>query len=180
MESSSKIDRLKLMAEHGLNIPVFIENPHKNFGLSTFAVLKSTFMGCPKVSFYAKGNNQITEMEYNNLSSAFASSVALETKGWVVWISEVVPCVYSGTIWVDSRATGKMKWDEGSTRKTTFQNVETISSVRHKIIVRRVFNFLLQMHWKAVKIDFGWATTFCGERSERIVFFDFLPLESIS
>ena len=180
MESSSKIDRLKLMAEHGLNIPAFMENPNKTFGMGTFAALKSSFMGCPRVSFYAKGNNQVTEIEYNKLSSAFASSVALETKGWVVWISEVVPCDYGGTIWVDFRATGKMKWDDGSTHKITFQNVESIHSVRHKIIVRRVFNFLLEMHWKAVKVDFGWATTFCGERSERIVFFDFLSLKSIS
>lgn len=181
MESSSKIDRLKLMSKHGLNVPTFIENPSKTYKSNTFAVLKEVFTSCLGVSFYAKGNNQVTEIEFNKLSSAFASAVALEIKGWTTWISEIVPCIYTGTIWVDICATGKIKWDEdGSIHRLVFQNVESIHSVKQKIMVRRVFKFLLGVGWRAVKVDFGWAEGFCGELSEKIVFFDFLPLESIS
>ena len=182
MELEYRIDRMRLMSLHGLNVPDFVENVHTQYDQNSIAFLKNKF-GDSRVRYLSNvsGKDVETDMACSGVASAYTNCVSLERKGYTTWImSDDIFCEYEGTIWVDKRGVGKMKWLDDAYYKLTFQNVENILNTRHKIIVRRVFKFLLAMKWKAVKIDFGWAEDFCGELSERIVFLDFLSLDNIS
>jgi len=177
---NSRQDRHLLMLEHGLNVPAFVVNPSTVYKENTVTFLKEQFYGCPDLTFLAKKEDVVKEYDEEALRDAFQKSVVLEQSGYTVWIAEGVSCVYTGTIWARKDGSGKLKYRRGRRGRFEFTDSESIKNLREKIIVRRVAAFAKKAGFEAVSVDFGWAYTFVGELNERIIFFDFLPLENFS
>lgn len=180
-----RIERMQLMVLHGLNVPDYVENPSQQFDTHAIAVLTRRFEGVEQFRHLsnAPGEGVETDAIWKRLSTAHLACAEVERKGHTAWLMvDDICCEYEGTIRVDRRGVGKMKWTESFlVFKEEFQNFENIPNIRHKIIVRRVFKFLMENVWMdAVAMDFGWAKDFCGSLSERMVFFDFMPLKNIS
>jgi hypothetical protein len=179
-----RIERMQFMVMHGLNVPDYIENVHTKHDTSSIAVLKEKFGAVERVRFLsnAPGEGVETDVAGVSLVSAYLSCITVERKGHTTWImDDSICCIYEGTIRVDRKGAGMMKYDGQFKDKFKFQDFEAVPNIKHKIFIRRVFQFLKENVWmEAVAVDFGWAKDFCGSCSERIVFFDFIPLKDIA
>lgn len=178
---NSQQDRRLLMLKHGLNVPSYVVNPNTTYKEDTVTFLKEKFFDCPYLTFLAKKGDKVKEYDEEALRDAFQKSIVMEQNGYTVWIAEGVICLYTGTVWARKDGSGKFKYGGSSRRaRTNFTDSESITNIREKIIARRVVTFARKLKIEAVAVDFGWAFTFVGELNERIIFFDYLPLEDFS
>ena len=182
---NSRIERWLLMLSHGLNIPDYVENPCRKHRTDTASFLKETFYGYPYVIFLAddkKGKS--LEFDRTSLNDAFARATFCESKEGGkydrVWIAEGVECEYTGSVWVYKNLSGKIRYMGNKSDRYEFGYVESIKDLRDRIIVRRVNEFLQKSSFSGVQVDFGWAKYFTGKLNEKIIFFDFEPLENSS
>lgn len=178
-----RIERMQLMVQCGLNVPDYVENVYTQYDQGSVAFLREKF-GDSRVRYLsnAPGKDVVTEMVYNWADRAYDSCVAIEPHGHTTWImDDDICCEYEGTVRVNKRGSGMIKYDGMFKGKFRFQDFEVIPEIRHKIIVRRVYKFLKENAWmSAIIMDFGWAKEFCGSQNEKIVFFDFMPLLDFS
>jgi hypothetical protein len=180
MKLEYRVERMKLMVLHELNVPDYVENIYTQYGKNAGAFLTGRFKDVSRVRFLSNvpGEDVETDISFMNMSSA-CGSCSVERDGHTTWLMcDDILCEYEGTIWLNRRGAGKLKYKGMFEDRVVFQDFESLTSTRHKIIVRRVFKFLMENSWmNAIAMDFGWAREFCGSKSERIIFFDFLPIE---
>lgn len=180
VEPFSRMDRLLFLYECGLNIPDYVENPYKKHRSSTRMFLKEVFRDCFYITLLAKRADQITELEGQTINSVLLSTSVLESDNFDVWLLEGIECEWSGSIWIYEDGSGCIKAKGSKSFSRKFTHYESTTDVVEKSILRRVYSFMKEAGYFGVHIDYGWAKTFGGKLNEKIVFFDFLPLEKSS
>lgn len=178
----TRIKRWLLMLEKGLNIPDYVENPCRKNKNNTVSFLKEVFHGYPFVMVLSE--KAASEIIHDRTTIGNAITIAAfledEEQDYRVWVAEGVDCEYTGSVWVYQDGSGKLRYAGIKSAKYNFSNVETIRDLKDRIIVRRVHEFVKSTEFGGVQMDFGWAKHFIGKTNERIVFFDFSPLEKSS
>jgi len=174
---TSRIDRVLFLSEYRLNVPDYVENPYKAHKSNTRLFLQSVFRGYPFVTLLAKKGDQVTELEEQSINSALLSTSVLESDEFKVWLLEHIECEWFGSIWIYKDGSGHIKAKGSKLVDKKFMNYEYVEDIVEKSILRRVYAFIEKAGFFGVCVDYGWAKDFCGKLNEKIVFFDFLPLE---